>query len=150
MRRLVMSVGWLALASVLHAQSDWTAVHQLTAGTSRVRIEAGNRRGAGVVNRVTDSEITITNEHGDIAYFNRQDVQRVELILSRSNARPRGTIIGFLAGAGLSAIATASSGERGDRRKHELPLIYGVTMGGGALLGRLLAEKERTRVIYTR
>ena len=57
-------------------------------------------------------------------------------------------IIGFLAGAGLSAIATLSSAERGDRRKHELPMIYGVTMGGGALLGALLADSERAVVIY--
>lgn len=150
MRRLGMCVGWLALASVLHAQSDWTAVQHLAPGSTRVRVEAGSRRGTGSVYRVTDSEIAISNEYGDIAHFSRQDVQRIEQILGRSNARKRGTIIGFLAGAGLSTIATLSSGERGDRRKHELPLIYGVTMGGGALVGRLLADAERTQVIYTR
>ena len=34
MRTLVIGVGWLALASVLHAQSDWSAVQQLAPGSS--------------------------------------------------------------------------------------------------------------------
>jgi hypothetical protein len=149
-RILIVGVAWLALVSVLHAQPDWAAVQQLAAGSIQVRVEAGNRRASGSIHRVTDSEIAIRNAYGDIAHFNRQDVQRIEQVVGPSGGRKRGMIIGFLAGAGLSAIATLSSGERGDKRRHELPLIYGVTMGGGALLGALLAESDRTHVIYTR
>ena len=150
MRTPAIFVGWLTLASVAHAQSDWAAVQQLATGHSQVRIEAGGRRAAGTISRVTDSEIVIRNAYGDVAHFDRQQVSRVEQVIGGSSAKKRGVVIGFLAGAGVSAIAAWSSGERGDRRKHELPLIYGVTMGGGALLGGLLADAERTQLIYTR
>ena len=150
MRTLVIGVGWLALASVVHAQSDWSAVQQLGPGTVQIRVDAGNRSATGAVQRVTDSEIVVRNEFGDVAHFNRQDVRRVQQLLGRPNAKKRGMLIGFLAGAGLSAIATLSSAERGDRRKHELPVIYAATMGGGALIGGLLADSERAHVIYTR
>ena len=150
MRTLIIAVGWLALASVLHGQSDWAAVEQLVSGSTQVRIIAGSRRVTGTVYRVSDSEIAVTNAYGDIAHFNRHDVQRVEQIVGPSKGKTRGMIVGFLAGAGLSAIATLSSGERGERRKQELPVIYAVTMGGGALLGALMADSEHTRVIYTR
>ena len=148
MRRLVIAVGWLTLATAAEAQSDWAAIHQLAGGSAEVRVDAGHRKARGMVHHVTDSSIDIKNAYGEIAHFNRQDVRRIERVMGGANAKRRGAIVGFVIGAGLSTIATVSSGERGDRRRHELPVLYGVTMGGGALLGALLADAEQTELLY--
>ena len=152
MRRLIalIVVGWFVFSPALRTQSDWTAVQKLAAGTS-VRVEAGTRRATGTLHRVTDSEVVVASPFGDLAHFNRQDVERILEVFGRPNAKRRGAIIGFVLGAGWATLATLGSAERdGDRRRRELPLVWLILAGGGAALGAWMADDAKTVVIYMR
>jgi hypothetical protein len=152
MRTLITAiiVGWSVYPPGLQAQSDWTAVQKLVAGTG-IRVEADSRRATGILHSATDSEIVVANSFGDLAHFDRQDVQRILEVFGRPDAKKRGAIIGFAVGAGWAALATIGSAERDDdRRRRELPLVWAILAGGGAAIGAWMADEVRTVVVYRR
>ena len=146
---ILIVVGWLVLSPVLQAQADWEVViaHQREAV---IRVEGThNRRATGKILNVDDAVISIVNNFGDVARFQRADVRRVERLIGDPGAKTRGAQRGFLYGALISAATTYGivMGSGGAK----LPIVYGVLMGGGAALGALTTDSTADWVIiYTR
>jgi len=103
---ILIVIGWLVLSPVLQAQADWEVViaHQREAV---IRVEGThNRRATGKILNVDDAVISIVNNFGDVARFQRADVRRVERLIGDPGAKTRGAQRGFLYGALISAATT--------------------------------------------
>ena len=148
MRRLMTAIalGWFVVPSVSYAQDPWKAVTSIATDT-RVRVEAtGARRISGRLLRADDTEIVIVDSFGDVARFRRQDVSIVEQLVGNADAKKRGARKGFLWGAVLSVLGTYGTLANGGAK--ELSIVYGTFMGGGALIGFLLADNPSYVVVY--
>lgn len=135
-----------AVPSIAHAQGQWSAVTSLAVDTL-VRVEGtSNRRTTARLLRADDREIVLVNAFGDVARFSRHDVRLVEQVIGNADAKKRGARKGFLWGAALSALGTYGTLANGGAK--ELSIVYGTLMGGGALIGALLAESASYMVVY--
>jgi hypothetical protein len=142
----VIALGWFVFPSICHAQGQWSAVTSLAAETP-VRVEGtANRRTAARLLRADDSEIVLVNAFGDVARFSRQDVRLVEQLIGNADSKKRGARKGFLWGAALSLLGTYGTLANGGAK--ELSIVYGTFMGGGALIGALLADSPSYVVVY--
>jgi hypothetical protein len=150
MRTLAIAivVGWLVYPSVTHAQSDWSAVQKLAAGTP-LRVGAGPRRAEGALHSATDVELTVINRFGDIARFDRNEVERVEVFVGDPHPKRRGARKGALWSSLLIIPATLSA-EMGGMDRKALPFAYCMIICGGAAIGAWLADDARTTLIYQR
>jgi hypothetical protein len=139
-------LGWLALPSLSHAQEPWSAVTSIATDT-QVRVQAtAGRRVSGRLLRANDTEIVVVNAFGDVARFSRQDVQIVEQLIGNADSKKRGARKGFLWGAILSVLGTYGTLANGGAK--ELSIVYGTFMGGGALVGYLLADSPSYVTVY--
>jgi hypothetical protein len=150
MRTLAIAivVGWFVYPCAVHAQSDWTAVQRLAAGT-RIRVEAGARRAEGALHSATDVELAVINGFGAIARFNRNEVERVEGFVGDPHPKRRGARKGALWSSLLIIPATLSA-EMGGMDRKALPFAYCLILCGGAAVGAWMADDAQTTVIYQR
>ena len=148
MRTLIVFVaGWLAASPALAAQSDWTAVQRLAAGTA-IRVSAGPRRATGTLHSATDTELAIVSGN-DVARFARNEVDQVEEVIGEPHPKRRGAVKGALWSLLLAVPATISAGMGGMDPKY-LPLAYCFIICGGAAIGAWVADDAATRVVYRR
>ena len=137
---------WFAVPSISHAQGQWSDVTSLAVDTT-IRVEGtANRRTTARLLRADDNEIVLVNAFGDVARFSRPDVRLVEQIIGNADSKKRGARKGFLWGAALSALGTYGTLANGGAK--ELSIVYGTFMGGGALIGALLADSVSYVVVY--
>jgi hypothetical protein len=127
---------------------DWSAVQRLAPGTT-VRIASGSRRATGTVQAATDTSVTVTNESGEAARFDRADVDLVEEVFGHLHPRRRGAIKGALWSSLLVIPATVSTEMGGMERKY-LPLTYCMIVCTGAAIGAWVADAPQKRVVYSR
>ena len=150
MRTLINLIvaGWCIFSSILHGQSDWSAVQTLRAGTF-VRVEAGSRRATGEVHTATDTELSVRNSSGDIARFDRKEIDRVDVFVGDPNPKRRGARKGALWSAPLIIPATLGA-EMGGMDRKALPFAYCLIICGGAAIGAWMADDPKTVPIYSR
>jgi len=140
--------GWFASSAFVAAQSDWSAVQQLTVGAD-IRVSAGARRATGKLHIASDTEIAVLSAVSDIARFARQDVDLVEEVIGHPHPKRRGAVKGALWSSLLAVPATISAGMGGMEQKY-LPLAYCLIICGGAAIGAWIADDATTRVVYRR
>lgn len=150
MRTLIamIVVGWFVFSPVLHSQTDWSAVQKLPVGTT-VRVEAGPRRGTGTVHSSSDTELAILNGFGDIARFDRKEVERVEAFVGDPHPKRRGAKKGAL-WSSLLIIPATFSAEMGGMDRKALPVAYCMIICGGAAIGAWMADDAQTVIVYRR
>ncbi len=127
----------LSLAASLTAQSDWTHVQSLAAGT-KIRIEVANSKPiSGNLQSVSETSITI-DPGGGARSIDQPQVSRVSV---RTPARRKRSIviglsIGAAAGAGLGGAAAAAC-QNNICGGHGAAEVAGGAAGGG-LIGALI------------
>ncbi len=141
-------VGWFVFSPVLHCQTDWSAVRKLTGGTT-VRVEAGSRRPTGTVHSASDTELAILNSFGDIARFDRKEIERVELFVGDPHPKRRAAKKGALWSSLLIIPATLGA-EMGGMDRRALPFAYCMIICSGAAIGAWMADDGQIVVIYRR
>jgi len=150
MRTLIATVvvGWIVSSPVLEAQTDWSAVQKLPIGTT-VRVEAGPRLSTGTVHASSDTELAIVNGVGDIARFDRKEIERIEMFVGDLHPKRRGAKRGALWSSLLIIPATLGA-EMGGMDRRALPFTYCLIICGGAAVGAWMADDAKTVVIYQR
>jgi hypothetical protein len=153
MRTIAICIALTLCVQALSAQGtspprDWSAVERLVPGTT-ARVTAGSRRTTGTVQAATDTTVTVTNEFGEAARFDRGDVDLVEEVFGHPHPKRRGAIKGALWSSLLVIPATLSTEMGGMERKY-LPLTYCMIVCTGAAIGAWLANAPQTRVVYSR
>ena len=144
----LIAAGWFTVSPVLHAQSDWSAVQNLAAGTL-VRVEAGSRHATGSVQTATDSELSVVNSSKDVARFDRNDIDRVAVFVGARHPKRQGAKKGALWSLPLIIPATLAA-EMGGMDRKALPFAYCLIVCSSAAIGAWAADAPKTVVIYTR
>jgi hypothetical protein len=93
-----------------------------------VRVTGDFGRGEGRVLGHTARDLTLSSEHQPL----RLPATSVDTLWTRSRRTLAGALVGSLLGLGIGAVVAASSGELEDTPPE---FIWGVAMGGGALVG---------------
>ncbi len=144
----VVVVGWFISSPVLRGQTDWSAVQKLPVGTN-VRVEADLRRGTGKVHSSSDTGLAILNGFGDIARFDRKEIERVEMFVGDPHPKRRSAKKGALWGSLLVIPATLGA-EMGGMDRKALPFAYCLIICGGAAIGAWIADDAQTVIVYRR
>jgi hypothetical protein len=150
MKHIMMAliVVWFSIAAPLKAQEDWRAVSSQRPHVILRVASTDNRRASGTILNVNDTQISIVNEYGEVARFQRGDVRIVEQLVGIPHAKRRGFLKGLawgaLAGIGLSLGPTMAGAEEG------IPYVFAVAMGGGAAIGARRARRSAGWIIIYR
>jgi hypothetical protein len=124
------------------AQSEWTSVRELKAGTRVVVVERSGAESTGRVARVDDIALTLDKGRA----ISRDSVAR--LYLTKRGSIMKRALIGAIAGAGigtaLGVIATVAT--KSDGLAAAGGFLYGIPVG--AAIGAATVGRKRGRLIY--